>query len=106
MLKFPTREEALAEAKASWGLVPSQDNEGWVPDRGAWKAGFMAGYDWLKIKLQLQETTPEIHLDCGDNACAFKMNGPGGMRTNGGSCRCRPDKIKAYYEAKLARKDS
>lgn len=39
-----------AAFKESWEDYPSQDNEGYVPDRAGYKCGFFEGARWQKEK--------------------------------------------------------
>jgi hypothetical protein len=44
-----------AEYKAfldAWSNYPSQDNEGYQPDRGSFKSGFFAGVEYMKAENQ------------------------------------------------------
>lgn len=43
--------------KTSWNDYPSQDNEGWLPDRGSFKAGFFSGASWAKDYISKKNTT-------------------------------------------------
>lgn len=42
-----TKEEFLA-FKRAWEDYPSQDNEGFQPDRGGFKCGWAAALDWVR----------------------------------------------------------
>lgn len=45
---LPDGVEVFEEFKKHWDRFPSQDNEGYVPDRGGFKAGWYACVDWLR----------------------------------------------------------
>lgn len=49
-----TKEEFEAFKKA-WEDYPSQDNEGYVPDRGGFKCGWFAALQWKKENAVLTE---------------------------------------------------
>ena len=49
--RWPSEEVLFDSFKNEWSAVPSQDNEGWVPDRGGFKAGWFCLERWLKQKL-------------------------------------------------------
>lgn len=38
--------------KQAYADTPSQDNEGWVPDRGSYKAGFFAALNYERARLR------------------------------------------------------
>jgi hypothetical protein len=42
----------LDKFKEAYASVPSQDNEGYVPERGSFKAGFFMGYKLCKKEVQ------------------------------------------------------
>jgi hypothetical protein len=54
-----TKEEFDA-FKQAWLDYPSQDNEGYVPDRGAFKAGWLSALEWIKSQ-------PIIYVNKGDD---------------------------------------
>ena len=41
-------QEAFEAFRSAWSNYPSQDNEGHLPDRGGFKAGWFAALDWVK----------------------------------------------------------
>ena len=47
---WPTVQQAMTEFKSAWENYPSQDNEGYQPDRGGFKAGWIGCYYWLKSR--------------------------------------------------------
>lgn len=52
--------ESFEAMKQTWLDYPSQDNEGYRPDRGGFKCGWFAGIRWYKKWLlkQQQEQKP------------------------------------------------
>ncbi len=40
--------EEFEAFKQAWLDYPSQDNEGYVPDRGGFKCGWFAALEWVK----------------------------------------------------------
>lgn len=55
------REQEFEAFKKAWEEYPSQDNEGFVPDRGGFKCGWFAALEWAR-------TTPMP--DAGDEGAA------------------------------------
>jgi hypothetical protein len=43
----PTQKELFAALKSAWENYPSQDNEGYQPNRGGFNAGWFAYHYWL-----------------------------------------------------------
>jgi hypothetical protein len=52
--------EEFEAFKQAWLDYPSQDNEGYIPDRGGFKCGWFAALDW--VKNQKPSPTKEAHL--------------------------------------------
>ena len=61
--------EAMTEAEyqaflSAWENYPSQDNEGYQPDRGSFKSGFFAGVKYMKAEnTRLREALEKIARD-------------------------------------------
>lgn len=47
-LVWPSENLMHEQFVTSWKSYPSQDNEGYLPDRGGFKCGWYACYNWLK----------------------------------------------------------
>jgi hypothetical protein len=82
-----TQQEFEAFKKA-WEDYPSQDNEGFTPDRGSFKAGFFAGLRFYREKhIQFQEALKfliEQSPHDGDNsACLYCDMGGSGYSSKG-----------------------
>lgn len=52
-----TQEDLEAFEKA-WSSYPTQDNEGYVPDRGGFKAGWFAALEWERSRVAETESKP------------------------------------------------
>lgn len=48
--------EEFEAFKQAWLDYPSQDNEGYVPDRGGFKSGWFAALNWIKERDKLSQT--------------------------------------------------
>lgn len=47
--------------KQAYDDVPSQDNEGYVPDRASFKCGFVLGAEWaLREAIEYFKTNPDL----------------------------------------------
>lgn len=50
--------------KEAWINYPSQDNEGYIPDRGGFKAGWFSALEYIKQQQELEiklESTKNLH---------------------------------------------
>lgn len=73
--------EEFEAFKKAWEEYPSQDNEGFSPDRGGFKCGWFAALDWknnpekLEIKEQSKTIEDEINEYSNDmvNMCCGTM---------------------------------
>lgn len=45
-MKDARRKQEFEAFKEAWKSYPSQDNEGYVPDRGGFKCGWFAALEW------------------------------------------------------------
>lgn len=62
--------------QSAWEDYPSQDNEGFVPDRGSFKAGFAEGLKYAKAgNLRLREALEYVRSYCDDYAVAIEKDG-------------------------------
>jgi hypothetical protein len=50
--KFPSDAVSFDACKQAWMDYPSQDNEGYLPDRGGFKCGWKACYNWMIKQMQ------------------------------------------------------
>lgn len=51
VIQFPSDSEKFDAFKKAWADYPSQDNEGYEPDRGGFKAGWFSCFQWLKSRM-------------------------------------------------------
>jgi hypothetical protein len=51
-IEWPSDEEKFKQFKTEWENYPSQDNEGYLPDRGGFKAGFFSCFNWLRSRMK------------------------------------------------------
>jgi hypothetical protein len=58
-VKVPEYKESFDAFKQAWLDYPSQDNEGYVPDRGGFKSGWLSCYHWMTDKMGHQEDAGE-----------------------------------------------
>lgn len=81
----PERPKNTHEAfKRAWENYPSQDNEGYLPDRGGFKCGWYAGIDWLiglgwasPERVKILTDAIEFHHECwiqGQVSCASECS--------------------------------
>jgi len=50
VVKQATRKECFKAFEDAWSNCPSQDNEGYLPDRGGFKTGWFSALDWVGWK--------------------------------------------------------
>lgn len=65
-------EDKHLEFKRAYDDYPSQDNEGYVPDRGGFKAGFFAAWNLLEVQLAAvtaQRDEARDYLTCHNRRC-------------------------------------
>ena len=61
-VSWPSDTEIHEEFKKHWADVPSQDNEGYVPDRGGFKFGWKLCAMWLKSRLSAPSDSVTVKL--------------------------------------------
>ena len=49
-LLVPSNTEAFSPFQRAYFSTPSQNNEGYLPDRGSFKAGWFACLNWLRAR--------------------------------------------------------
>lgn len=62
-------EDKHTEFKRAYDDYPSQDNEGYVPDRGGFKAGFFAAWNLLVGEVQRVTTKYEMDMERMESVC-------------------------------------
>lgn len=62
-------ENMHTEFKRAYDDYPSQDNEGYVPDRGGFKAGFFAAWNLLVGEVQRVTTKYEMDMERMESIC-------------------------------------